>query len=410
MGPLTLAALRGSFGTWIYYTCNVPVAEISARVRYANEVHPDRALSELIQRRLTGARARHISDYLASTPERFFNSLVLATYGGSPEWLEIGNFRAPGDPSRLQLLTDQAQEGIGFLMLNGKEKIFALDGQHRLAGIKAAIADEVDFGEDVLPVILVAHRNDAAGKRRTRRLFTTLNKTAVPVQKLDIIALDEDDAMAIIARRLVETDPAFRAPRTAVISSLSMPVANRTALITIATLYDLLKILFVHETGKRSDRGLRFIRPSDARLEELYAAATSYFAALASAFRPIAAVRTAQDPTTVTTKNRSATGGHVLFRSIGIESFTRTAVALAEHEGITPSTAVSRLRKMPVDLASAPYSGVIWDPVRNTILTKGKPLARRLMLHMAGLPAGTGLLEDYREATQTRANLPARVI
>lgn len=36
-------------------------------------------------------------------------------------------------------------------------------------------------------------------RERTHRLFTTLNKSAKPVAKADIIALDEDDTMAIIA-------------------------------------------------------------------------------------------------------------------------------------------------------------------------------------------------------------------
>ncbi|RJG46200.1 DGQHR domain-containing protein [Mesorhizobium sp. DCY119] len=408
-GSLTLAALRGSFGTWVYYVCIVPVAEIGARVRYAEEIHPDKALSALIQRRLTGKRAKHIAEYLSNTPDRFFNSLVLATYGGSPEWLEIGNFRAPSDPSRLRLLSEQAQEGIGFLMLSGKERIFALDGQHRLAGIRQATSEDLDFGDDTLPVVLVAHRNDAAGRRRTRRLFTTLNKTAVPVQKLDIIALDEDDAMAIVARRLVENDSAFRDPRTAVISSLSMPVANKTALMTIATLYDVLKILFLHEIGKRSDRTLRFNRPPDARLDHFHELATDYFSALATAFKAVADVRTAEDPRAVTRKHRSASGGHILFRSIGLENFTRTVVAFADERELTIPQAVAKLRAMPVDISAPPYRGVIWDPARGVIVPRGKPLLRRLMFHMAGLGSDSKLLADYKEVAGTRVRLPAKI-
>lgn len=407
---LTLAALRGTFGTWVYYVCIVPVGEIGARVRFAEEVHPDKALSELIQRRLTGKRAKHIADYLSNTPDRFFNSLVLATYGGSPEWLEIGNFRAPNDPSRLRLLSEQAQEGVGFLMLSGKERIFALDGQHRLAGIRQAMSEELDFGEDTLPVVLVAHRSDAAGKQRTRRLFTTLNKTAVPVQKLDIIALDEDDAMAIIARRLVENDLPFRDPRTAVISSLSMPVGNQTALMTIATLYDVLKILFLHEIGKRSDRTLRFNRPADAQLDHFHKLATDYFSALAKAFKPVADVRTVANPSAVTKKHRNASGGHILFRSIGLENFTRTVVAFAEEHGLTIPQTVANLKAMPTDLSAAPYRKVIWNPARGVMIPRGKSLSRRLMFHMAGLGGDPKLLADYKDAAGARARLPATIV
>lgn len=409
--PLTLPALRGTFGSWVYYVCTVPVAEIGDRVRYAEEVHPDKALSELIQRRLTGARAKHIAEYLAGTPDRFFNSLVLATYGGSPEWMEIGNFRAPKDPTRLALLTDQARDGLGFLLLSGKEKIFALDGQHRLAGIRQALEDDMDFGDDMLPVLLVAHKTTKAGKERTRRLFTTLNKTAIAVQKADIIALDEDDAMAIIARRLVEEDPAFRSPRTAVISSLNMPATNRTALMTIATLYDVLKLLFMHHIGKRSDRTLRFNRPSDDKLKEYHALAVAYFAALASAFPPIAAVRRHADPATITLKNRDGTGGHLLFRAIGLDILTRTAIERAKKDGSSLPAAVARLKDLPMDLSSAPWSNVIWKPSSGTIHMRGKTLGRRIMFYLAGLLDADDVLEEYRAfLDRPRAKLPNPIL
>jgi DNA sulfur modification protein DndB len=238
--PLLIPALRGSFGDWIYYSCLMPVSEVGSRARFAEEIHPDRALSKLIQRSLEGVRARHIANYLTFTKERFFNSLVLATYGGSPEWLEIGDFKSTTRPELVKQVSQSAMDAMGFLRLTGTEKIFAIDGQHRLAGIKKALEDGQDLSSEQVPVILVGHKKSAAGLERTRRLFTTLNKTAVPVRKGDIIALDEDDAMAIIVRRLVETNASFRDPKIAVIASQNIPVSNRACLTTISSLYDTL--------------------------------------------------------------------------------------------------------------------------------------------------------------------------
>jgi DNA sulfur modification protein DndB len=62
--PLVLPALRGSLGDWIYYSCLMPVSELGTRVKYAEEVHPDKALSQLIQRSLEGPRARHNAESL----------------------------------------------------------------------------------------------------------------------------------------------------------------------------------------------------------------------------------------------------------------------------------------------------------------------------------------------------------
>lgn len=264
-GPLALPALRGAVGDWIYYSCLMPITEIALRVKYADEIHPDKALSELIQRSLEGPRAKHIAEYL-TTKERFFNSLVLATYGGSPDWLEVGNFKSSNNAEILKLVPEPSKDALGFLGLSGSEKIFAIDGQHRLAGIRRAIADGTDLSQEQAPVILVGHKKDAAGMQRTRRLFTTLNKTAVAVRKRDIIALDEDDVMAIVARRLVETNSSFQDPKIAVIGSQNIPVGNRICLTTISSLYDTLKLLFMFDLGQRTDRSLRFNRPSDERL------------------------------------------------------------------------------------------------------------------------------------------------
>ena len=58
-------------------------------------------------------------------------------------------------------------------------------------------------------MIFVAHKKSAKGRERTRRLFVTLNKTAVAVPKRDIIALDEDDVSAICVRWLIERNSYF---------------------------------------------------------------------------------------------------------------------------------------------------------------------------------------------------------
>jgi len=386
--PLVLPALRGSVGDWVYYACLMSMVEIGKRVNFAEEIHHDKALSNLIQRSLEGSRSRHIADYLTQTKERFFNSLVLATYGGNPDWLEVGNFRSTTSASIVKLIPEGAADSLGFLSLTGAEKIFAVDGQHRLAGIKRVISEGGDVTNEQLPVLLVGHKKTVAGLQRTRRLFTTLNKTAVPVVKRDIIALDEDDVMAIITRRLVETNPAFRDPKIAVISSQNIPVANRTCLTTISSLYDTLKVLFTYEVKqrneKRSDRTLRFNRPSDARLDEFHDIATSYFSALGKVFKPVGSLFAAKNPTLVAGKNRGAQGGHLLFRPIGLDIVTKTVVEIAETYDIGLVEAVMRLRGLPTDLAKAPYLHVIWDPERHKV-GREKVLAHNLVRYMAGL-------------------------
>ncbi len=412
--PLVLPAIRGSIGDWIYYACLMPIKEVGTRVQFAEEIHPDKALSQLIQRSLEGPRSKHIAEYLANTKERFFNALVLATYKGSPEWLEVGGFQSTSRPEIVKLIPAAAMDSLGFLSLSGSEKIFAVDGQHRVAGIKRAIAEGVNLEKEQVAVLLVGHKRDAAGMQRTRRLFTTLNKTAVPVRKRDIIALDEDDVMAIIARRLVETNPHFRDPKIAVISSQNIPATNRTCLTTITSLYDTLKLLFLNDVKQRSDRSLRFNRPADARLGQFYDLAVSYFESMGKAFKPVGEVLTSANPDGIAAKQRGPHGGHFLFRPIGLDTFTRTAIAFANTHEINLVEAVHQLKVLPMDIAKPPYRSVVWDPVRQTVIGRGKSLARELLRHMAGLPADDGLLDKYKLAlgasSAEKVKLPDKLI
>lgn len=333
LGPLTMPCLRGSFGDWIYYSCLMSVSDLATRVQYADQIHTSKELSKLIQRSLEGERAAKIATYLRSNEERFFNSLVLATYDGSPEWYDVGNLRSSKNSEILEEMSEGAVDTIGLLRLTGDEKIFALDGQHRLAGMKLAIAQGQAVGDEMISVILVGHSLDPAGSRRTRRLFTTLNKTAIPVKKKDIIALDEDDVMAITARRMVEHDEAFKHPKIAVISGEAMPPTNTNSLITISALYDLLKVLFLHRDGLRSDYNLRFNRPDEQALDEYHRVAVEFFDSLGRTFPPIAQFMRAKNPGTVVARNRTAEGGHILFRAIGLDIFVRTAFAIAAGMG-----------------------------------------------------------------------------
>ena len=72
--------------------------------------------------RTTGARAKQIASYLASAPDPFFNSLVLASYAGAPEWLEAGKFRSSSQLTTLKEISDRARDSIGFLRLSASAR------------------------------------------------------------------------------------------------------------------------------------------------------------------------------------------------------------------------------------------------------------------------------------------------
>ncbi len=90
MQKLFIPALRGVFGDWVYYSCLMPAEVVARQISFAEELHKNKKLSELIQREIKKKRGLEIANYLRTQNERFFNSLVVAVYGGDPDWFEFG--------------------------------------------------------------------------------------------------------------------------------------------------------------------------------------------------------------------------------------------------------------------------------------------------------------------------------
>jgi len=127
----------------------MPLQEVAPRVDYAKALHKSNKLSEMIQRELEEGRAEEIATYLRTQGQRFFNSLVIAVYGGNPSWHDIGDFSSNLPGVSVEKIPEKALNSFGLLLFTGDEELFALDGQHRLAGIKAAVQNGDSIKEEV---------------------------------------------------------------------------------------------------------------------------------------------------------------------------------------------------------------------------------------------------------------------
>ena len=412
-GPLVLPALRGVMGNWTYYSALVDLQELADRVEFADEIQPHKGLSDMIQRGLDDKRPPEIADYLLKQKERLFNSLVIATHGGSPNWFPLSEI-STDDEQRLADLTEELVESVGFLTFTGEEALFAVDGQHRLAGIKAAVDREPDHEWfDEIPVIFVGHKHDDQGLIRTRRLFTTLNKNARPVTKRDTIALDEDDVMAISVRRLIEEQPdIFGGERIALVAGNNLPPGDETSLTTIGNLYDVLAILFSKAAPepRKPKKTLQKTRPTDAQLDAYFQLALDFFGAMRSSFEELDAFFAADD-TRAAVRRYRAKGGSILFRPVGLDLFTTIVVQLKRKDGSLADAA--RLASgLPRALNDVPYRNLVWDPNKRTINRFSKPTARELLLHMLGRSSmdARELLAKYRrEVGDPQLELPPTV-
>ncbi len=409
---LVLPALRGTMGDWVYYCCLMDLPTLANRVDYARDLHKSEQLSEMIQRELDKRRSKEVAEYLRTRPDRLFNALVVATYGGRPNWHALTNVQSRGT-NDLSPLTDETMLSVGFLTLRGDEKLFALDGQHRLSGIKRTAEEhqQVGIAADQVPVMFVAHETTDAGLRRTRRLFTTLNKTARPVSKFGIIALDEDDVMALTVRWLVdENADMFGGARIAFIASSNLPKSNVTSLTTIVNLYDILKTWYMKaDTQLRaSSRTLHNHRPDDHRLTDYYEAARRLFEELRRGFPELDAFFSTTDTEQAVIKYRNT---NALYRPVGLHVFV-SIVAQLTHEMDLPA-AVAEATKLPRSLDSAPFAGLMWNPHTRTIRRFARNTLLELLLHMLGRSKRheTELLRLYRkDVGDNSIHLPDPVI
>lgn len=376
---LLLPALRAKMGDWTYYIASMTLEELTLRVTTASAFHQSRRLEELIQRSLS-PRAKDIAEYLLSQSQRLFGTLVVGVYGGEPEWLEVEireRARPWGEGN------ERLDGAIGLLRLSGSEQLFALDGQHRLVGAKRALENDPSLGDEEVAVIFVGHSKDQAGLERTRRLFSTLNRYAKPVSKRDIIALDEDDAVAIVTRRLIDSHALF-SDRIAVGKTKAVPVSDRTSFTSIVALYDCVEmILKIYPAWKA---GYKRIRPPDGILNQLTRHCVDYWNVVMGEHEILQEYIEVPSDANPAEPVRGRHGGHLFFRPVGILAHTWTATTLCSKEATDTRTAIRRLATVPVELAEAPWAGLLWDGENQRMITsrEAQRAARRLIYHAVG--------------------------
>jgi DNA sulfur modification protein DndB len=386
--PLILPSLRAKMGNWIYYIAFMKMKEIAQRIDRASAFYSSKTLEELLQRQILEGRAKDIKHYLTMQKQRFFNALVIGTYGGDPQWKELVLKKTatsvPEIPSDL--------EGtVGFLFLDGSEKLFPIDGQHRVEGIRLAVKGNPELESEEVCVILVRgitadnRSEDEEGFQRTRRLFTTLNRYAKPVNKKDIIALDEDDAVAIITRQLVEEYPLFSGGKTCVKGATSISVTDKKSLISIQALYDALDIYLI-KGSKPAWKKFKRLHPGFDKVEELYQSVIDLWEEFSSFFPPLKELKENSIDQKVAGKYRTADGGNVLFRPIGLLMFVKAVRQLIEYNKLNLEQAVERVSKVPTELSGEPWAHLIWNPLNKKIITasSNRRAAEKLLFNAVG--------------------------
>jgi DNA sulfur modification protein DndB len=368
-----IPAIRAKMGIWVYYAATLSFEEISQlEPKNIKDLCKSNVLGDMLQRELTD-NYKQISNYLLSQNERFFNSLVLAIYDGEPHWQEIALDYGNGEECY----------DIGFLELNGKEQIFPIDGQHRIQGIKDAITHNAELKSEKVPVIIVGHRNDDEGKERSRRLFSTLNRYAKPVNKRDIIALDEDDVVAIVTRNFIESNKLFGNERILDHKTKSMPSTECKAFTNIITLYDcnveLLKAFLALNREKRTVAEFIKHRPEDAAIDLFNDFCNDFWNSMAAYISDIKAYLGGEAD--ARRFRNSEIGGNLLFRPMCLIAATKAVCKIKQSKELSFADVFQKINQMlSLQINDAMWLGAIWDKNNRKINSGNTDLIELLFL------------------------------
>ena len=382
MEALNIPAIRGILGEIVYYTSSFTFKQISERVKkIEQELHTSTSLKDQLQRSLT-KNYESITDYILSQKEHFFNALVLAVYDGDPVWNEIEvGFKG------------EDYYNMGFLRLNGEEKIFPVDGQHRVEGIKDAIKKSPELEDETIAVILIGHHKDKEGMEKTRRIFSTLNRYAKPVSTGDIIALDEDDTVAIVTRNMLESFPLFMNENISDEKKTKAIVEKDTKSFTsLIKLYETNKIVYKYYTSFRDntkrihssteiDKFLKF-RPKQEDIDDFEKYLTEFWELFINSFEGMKEYVASTEKDAAAKYRNRENGGLLYFRPVALPQLVTAILETCFRSKVTLSDSMSAYSQLEMCISKAPWVKVLWDAESRTMIMKNKTLVRPLLMFM----------------------------
>lgn len=394
-----IPAFQCSVGDWRYYIAMMKYGEVARQVTFGHELSKNNELGQLIQRGLSD-RTKDITEYLLKSPHHFLGAIVVAAWGGEPQYTSM----KIEDPDGMLSGLDRE---FGVLTFDGSQQYFALDGQHRLRAIKDAIRIEPGLAHDDICVLLVTHYDTPEGRIKTRRLFSNINRNAVKTAAAEDIVLDEDDGFAILSRRLLDEHEFLKVEnRVKVIHRVgddgllklagnSINTADRNALTTLPVLYDIARYLGWDFPGPvRNPKA----RPSDEMLVESYIKLDQRLNDLLSSCGDIAKRLTnVTDARDIRGQKPHEKTGHPFMRPVIQKSVARVVSEIVDQGVLSWGEVMKRLKKLDWTIGSAPWLSVFNPSNGKMISAKDNSVLLDEMLHVHLAPSSIQAIKRARK-------------
>lgn len=384
MNAIDIPAIRGILGEKTYYTATFTFEQIAERVkRIDKELHTSESLREQLQRALTDNH-KSIKEYILTQKEHFFNALVLAVYDGDPTWNEL-EFE----------FNDIRYYSMGFLHLNGNERIFPVDGQHRVEGIKSALKENPNLKDETITVIFIGHHDNPEGKEKTRRIFSTLNRYAKPVSLGDNIALDEDDVVAITTRDLLEKYPLFMNKNVKIDKKSSKALADNDekSFTSLITLYETNKIIYTYYrsqsdhlkkiyTAKRITEFLKY-RPQQQEIENFYTFLVDFWDMFTNNFQGVKSyIENCDNETPAALYRNKESGGLLYFRPIALPRLIKAIFETQFRLKNELRECVKMFAKIEMTISKEPWENILWDSRTHTMIMRYKNIIYHMLIFL----------------------------
>ena len=141
----------------------------------------------------------------------------------------------------------------------------------------------------------------------------------------------------------------------------------------------------------------------DQKIDEHYEYAILFFETMMHHFPVLRRFFNAGNYESLVKKNRGSFGGNVLFRPIGLTIMAEVVAEMARKRDLGAS--IKLAGQLPQDLTDEPYADVLWDTKKRIMINGGRPLTRRLLLHMLGKKMDKAkLTRDYGRALGLAVN------
>ena len=271
----TFGCIRATMGSTVYYITKMPAGRLIDSVGIAEEMRewPNMTAEEKMQRNCDIRRiVEEIVPYVTTDPDRFFSSLIVDIYEG----FENIVFEPLTDVvGALPAAYKMPLQDMGFITLPGKERLIALDGQHRLLSLKIAIRGlmGVPAGTKATPMLSDLQPHPELAADELSIILVEHTNTAKQTSRSDNIITSDDDPYSVIIRRLIGGDgPLAPVEGINLVNWTSNTLSQRSKnLTTLSAAYSIAETILKDE-GFSSKR-----LPDDGRLEAAYQRVSSFW-------------------------------------------------------------------------------------------------------------------------------------